>query len=323
MENTKLAPIIFFAYNRPWHTEKTLNALAQNDLADQSTLYIYVDGPKENATIEQIEQIKKVREVVQKKKWCKNVYVIIAEKNITCRKSIIDGISKVLSDHNSIIVIEDDILTSPHFLKYMNNSLRYYESRKSVFSISAHCPPPDKVIIPDDYQYDVYVSPRIFNWGWGTWVDRWNQVNWDKSFIPKFAQENYQIQAFHRGGEDLTRMLLEEYEGKTDVWDVQFSFAHFTNYAVSIVPCISYVKNIGLDGTGTHCGIVINDSTDISKAKKDPKFLEVLYLDSRIMNGIYSYFYPEKRALWKKVINRLSRILGGENIFTIKRKIYC
>lgn len=319
----ELAPILLFTYNRPWHTEQTLNALTLNHLSQKSTLYINVDGPKEDATVEQIERIKLVREIVREKKWCKDVIINIADKNITCRKSVITEVTRLLSENESLIVLEDDVVTSPYFLTYMNQALDYYKDRKSVFSISAHCPPPDKVIIPEDYEYDVYASPRIFNWGWGTWADRWNQVNWDKSFIPEFAKKKYQVKAFHRGGEDMTRMLIDEYAGKTDVWDAQFSYAHFANYALSIVPCLSYAKNIGLDGSGLHCSINNNDTTDISKAKENPRFLDVLYLDSRIMNSIYSYFYPKKRVLWKKIINRICRILKGKNVFFIKKKVYC
>lgn len=322
MKDLTLAPIVLFAYNRPAHTEKSLNALFCNDLANESKLFIFVDGPKQNATPEEKEKIKKVRDIVVSKNWCKEVIIKIAEENITCRKSIINGINEVLSIHDSIIVLEDDIITSPYFLKFMNKALNYYKNRKSVYSISAHCPPVDKVIIPKNYEYDVFASPRIFNWGWGTWADRWNQLNWDKSFIPEFSTKKYQVQAFHRGGEDLTRMLLEEYEGKTDVWDVQFSYAHFANYAISIVPCLSYTTNIGLDGTGTHCSLNKNYNIDITKAKIYPKFIDVLYLDSRIMNSIYSYFYPKNRAIYKRIINRISRTFMGRNFFNIKKKIY-
>ena len=48
-----LAPIVLFAYLRPFHTQKTLDALANNQLAKSSNLYIFIDGLKENATEEQ------------------------------------------------------------------------------------------------------------------------------------------------------------------------------------------------------------------------------------------------------------------------------
>lgn len=322
MDINNLAPIVLFCYNRPWHTEQTLDALMLNELSDKSTLYIFVDGPKLEASQIDKEQIKTVREIVKKKQWCKTVNISISESNISCRQSVINGITNVLANHNSVIVLEDDIVTSPYFLNYMNKALLYYENRKSVFSISANSPPPDKVLIPDNYKYDVYASPRIFNWGWGTWSDRWKQTEWDKSFIPDFAKKEYEVEAFHRGGADMLKMLIDEYDGKTDVWDAQYSYHHFANYALSIVPCVSYTRNIGLDGSGTHCGVVKDDKTDISMAKKNPVFLDVLYLDKRIINSISSYFYPRKRPIWKKIINRLSRAVGYKNIFVIKKKVF-
>jgi hypothetical protein len=42
-----LSPIVLFAYLRPAHTQKTLDALANNALAKQSILYVFVDGLKE------------------------------------------------------------------------------------------------------------------------------------------------------------------------------------------------------------------------------------------------------------------------------------
>ncbi len=317
-----LAPIVLFAYNRPWHTEQTFYALSKNRLAQDSDLFVYIDGAKENATKEDITKISEVKNLVEKQRDFKSITIITAKENIGCRNSIINGISEVLKQYKKVIVVEDDIYTSPYFLTYMNECLTYYEHKLTVYSISAHCPPPNKVIIPEDYQYDVYAYTRPFNWGWGTWSDRWFQEDWDKSFIPVFLNNQHQMKAFNRSGEDLSKMLKEEYEGKSDAWDVQFSFTHFKNNGISIVPCKSYVKNIGLDGSGTHCEIIENDLTDISQAIENPKLLDILYLDSRIMNAVYSYFYHKKRPIWKKIINRISRMLGGKNVFVLKKKIY-
>ena len=43
-----LAPIAFFAYKRPFHTQKTLESLIRNDLAAKSKIYVFIDGPKSN-----------------------------------------------------------------------------------------------------------------------------------------------------------------------------------------------------------------------------------------------------------------------------------
>lgn len=320
----KIYPIILFTYNRPWHTEQVLKALEQNELADKSHLIVFVDGPKGNIGAEQMDKINQVRELVKSKKWCGSVEYHIAEQNIGCRNSIIAGISQVLSEYDAAIILEDDIVTSPYFLKYMNTCLNYYKDFKSVFSISAYNLPSYRINIPISYNYDVYVSLRQQNWGWGTWKDIWENINWDKNFIKDFIKDETLVAAFNRGGDDLSRMLIEEFEGKSDAWDVQFSFHQFMHHGVSIIPCKSYTNNVGLDSSGTH---TINQNTslfvnDLSQALKNPRLLDVIYQDSRIINAFYNAYSSKKRPLWQKIINRLSRMLGGENIFVIKKKVY-
>ena len=316
------APIVLFVYNRPVHTQETINALSKNRLIGESVLYVYADGPKSEATTEDKESISEVRKLIRGIDWCKSIEIKEFERNVGCRDIIIAGITEVLRIHKKVIVLEDDIITSPMFLMYMNAALDFYGNRKSVFSISAHSHSPEKYQIPTDYKYDVYVSPRIFNWGWGTWEDRWIQTDWDFSYYESYREDKQQVDAFCRTGDDLHRMLCEEYNGQTSAWDIQFTFAHFMNHAVSIVPCIPFTQNIGLDGSGTHCTNIqkvdkqrLNESTDF-------KFLTVLYQDKRIVNLIYSSFISKSRPLWQRITNRIARQMGYKNIFILKNKIY-
>lgn len=317
-------PILFFAYNRPNHTLQVLQALKKNELANQSHLIVYVDGPKANASPEQLFQIEEVRRVVKQEQWCGSVEYHLAEQNIGCRNSIIQGISEVIKKHDAVIILEDDIVVSPYFLRFMNNSLSFYKNYQSVFSISGFNLPEKRIPIPEDYEYDVYVSLRQQNWGWGTWANRWQQVDWNKDYIANFLQNKHQVEAFNRGGDDLSKMLKEELDGKSQAWDIQFSFAQFFYHAVSIIPCRSYTQNIGLDNSGTH---TIDQSSeqlnsDISKAPEYARLLPVIYQDKRFVNAFYNAYCATKRPLWKKIINRLSRMLGGKSVFVIKKKIY-
>jgi len=318
-----LYPIILFVYNRPWHTEQVLQALQKNELADQSHLIIYADGAKLDATDEQKKQIEKVREVVQKEQWCKTVEYRFAKQNIGCRNSIIAGITEVLKEYEAAIILEDDIVTSPYFLRFMNTTLNFYKDKKSVYSISGMTLPSTRFQLPGDYVYDVFVSLRQLNSGWGTWSDRWLPIDWELDFVSSFIENEAMKNAYIRGGDDLIRMLLEQVEGKSDAWDIQFTYNHFKNHAVSIIPRFSYVDNIGGDGSGTH-HFDNNQGLrfDIEQALENPRLLDIIYEDKRIINAFYNAFTSKKRPLWQKAINRLSRLLGGKNIFIIKKKIY-
>ena len=273
-----LAPIALFVYNRPNHTEKTLEALSKNMYADESDLFIFCDGPKDGCSQQQRDNILAVLSVVKSRDWCKTTTVIQSDKNKGLANSIISGVTELLDKYGKVIVLEDDLVSSQWFLKYMNEALEFYESRKSVFSIGACRPPMNKMIIPSDYEYDVFVGLRSYSWGWATWKDRWDQVDWSMNYMESFLNHPEQTKAFNRAGEDMTKLLKMQYDGKIDSWAMRFGFAHFYQHAVAILPCIPYVDNIGFDGSGTHCGTVssINYSNDVPLAKENCRFLDVL-----------------------------------------------
>lgn len=319
----KIFPIILFAYNRPLHTEQVLQALKKNELADQSHLIVYVDGPKANATPEQIQKIEEVRRVVQQEQWCGSVEFHLAEQNIGCRKSIITGISHVLSQYDAAIILEDDIVTAPCFLNYMNTCLKVYQDKKAVFSISGMSPNENRFSLPDDYQYDVFFSHRQLNSGWATWADRWRMIDWSMDALNEMLADKRLLENYSRGGDDLIPMIKDQIAGRSDAWDIQFTYNHFIHHALSVIPRYSYIDNIGGDGSGTH-HLDANASLhfDLSKSIANPRLPQKIYEDKEIINAFYNVFCATKRPLWKKIINRLSRMLGGKSVFVIKKKIY-
>ena len=318
-----IAPVIVFAYNRPNHLKRTLEELAKNTLAKESVLYVFCDGAKPNASQEQIALVEKVREVANAATGFRELHAVCAKQNNGLANSIIGGVTDVINKHGRVIVLEDDLLTSPYFLKYMNTALDKYESYPAVFTISANRPPVNKMAIPEDYPYDVFVSLRPFSTGWATWKDKWNRIDWSLDYLEDFLKHPEQIKAFHHGGEDLTDMLLLQRDHKIDSWAIRYAFQHFYHHAVAVLPCVPYVDNIGFDGTGVHSG---TDETDFRNkvvlAPKNPRMLDVIYEDERIINAFYSYYCSNKRPLWQRAINTIYRKLGKPAPFVIKKKVY-
>ena len=318
-----LSPVILFTYNRPRHSEQTLTALTHNELADNSVLYIYCDGPKPDATTEQLEKINQVRKVVRKQKWCKEVHIIESDNNKGLANSIILGVTEVIDKYGKVIVLEDDLLTSRYFLKFMNEALDYYNGYPAVFSVSANRPPVSKMKIPDDYKYDVFACLRSYSTGWATWADRWKKVDWQMNLLEEFMKQPEQIEALNRAGDDMTDLILMQRDGKIDSWAMRFGFAHFVHHAVAILPCISYIDNIGFDGTGIHSGTIAETyHNDVSKPKREVRFLDIIYEDKRIINTFYNAFCAKKRPLWKKGINCFFSKIGMKPVFVIKKKVY-
>jgi hypothetical protein len=316
------APIVLFTYNRPHHLQKTLEALKQNELAPSSILHIYSDGPKEDKQEDNRKRISEVRELIRKEQWCGEVRIIEYEANKGLAASIKTGVNEVIQRYGRVIVLEDDLVTSPFFLNYMNEALDFYENRKAVFSISGYCLPPNKLRIPLDYPYDVFVSLRNSSWGWATWTDRWNQIDWNINAYESIHSDPNIKEAFNRGGDDVFGLLESLKTGKLDIWSIQFTLAHFVNHAVSIVPVQSFIDNIGLDGSGENCRPSYSLKNMQLCKKKEYKFLDVLYEDKRLINSFYNAYCHKKRALWQKTINQIARNLGFNKIFLIKKKIY-
>jgi hypothetical protein len=51
--------------------------------------------------------------------------------------SIIEGVTRIINEYGKIIVLEDDLVTTPNFLDFMNQSLDYYKNSITIQSISA------------------------------------------------------------------------------------------------------------------------------------------------------------------------------------------
>jgi GT2 family glycosyltransferase len=248
-ENDKaLAVIVFFVYNRPWHTRQTLEALSKNYLADKSKLFIYSDGPKEDATEDQLENIKEVRELIHERKWCGEVHIIEAKKNKGLTYSIIDGIKEVISKYEKIIVLEDDILVSQGFLKYMNESLRIYENDEKVYGISGYAYPNMEKSLPETFFLQMGSS-----WGWGTWLRAWKKFNLNVPELITKVKSSPNYKKFDVGDYPFFDMLMSQNKEFPDTWDIQWYASLFIDDALFLFPKKSLSKNIGFDNSGTHC----------------------------------------------------------------------
>jgi GT2 family glycosyltransferase len=158
-----LAPIIVFIYNRPEHTQKTLSALSANFLAKESILYIYSDGPKQNASETEKQIILETRKIALSEKWCGEIQFIQSDYNKGLADSIITGVTDVVSKHGKVIVLEDDLVTSPYFLTYMNDALVLYADKSTVWHISGYMYP----LSPQGLM-DAFFWRTMDCWGWAT-----------------------------------------------------------------------------------------------------------------------------------------------------------
>jgi len=280
-----LAPIVLFVYNRLDHTRQTVEALQKNELAKESELFIYCDNAKnEDARV----KVDEVRAYVDRIDGFKKVTIIKREKNWGLADSIIDGVTKIVNEYGKIIVLEDDLVTSPYFLKFMNETLEIYEIREDIFSVTGFNYPKNVLNIPSYYKDELYLSYRCMSWSWGTWKDRWDKVDWNVKGFEQLKNDKIKIDKFNRGGQDLFPMLKSQIEGKIDSWAIRFCLAHSMNDSFCVYPVKSLVNNEGFDGSGVHCG---NDNGDRLKNDlgdiENKKIKEDIVLDEKIIENFY------------------------------------
>lgn len=251
-----LAPVVLFVFNRPGHTRRTIDSLKRNLLASSSELFVFSDGPRGP---EDESDVQAARASVEHVEGFKSVTIFQQAVNRGLAESVIEGVSDVIRQFGSAIVVEDDLQFSPYFLSYMNEALARYSQDERIFSIGGYSPP---LQMPEGYVEDSYLSYRCCTWGWATWRDRWEKVDWKVADFDRLCMDQNMIDRFNRGGDDMFQILRQQMAGKISSWGIRWDYAHFKNDAYCFRPTFSIVGNTGNDGTGIHCGAT--DKFDVS-----------------------------------------------------------
>lgn len=286
MYNIQNAPVILFVYNRPDHTMQTLNALDNNIDADKSELYIFSDYAKNSQDIDAVLKVRAKLREFEKKSHFKIIHICEAKEHKGLAGSIITGVSDIISQYGQAIVLEDDLVTSVDFLKFMNGALRYYEAEEKVWSIAGYTP---DLKCLSKYKKDVYMCLRAGSWGWATWKDRWDSVDWEVKDYADFIGNKKKKRQFKKRGYNLPDMLERQMQGKIDSWAIRFCYEQFKQNKVTVNPTVSRIKNIGLDGTGTHGGISEKWKVHLNEKEQDIHYIPI-EMNKKLINSYYTFF---------------------------------
>ena len=241
-----LAPILLFTYKRLETLKQTVEALGQNELASESDLFIFSDGAKKENDKETIQE---VREYIKTIKGFKSVTISESKTNRGLANSIIAGVNTVLELHDKAIVLEDDLLTTPNFLNFMNCCLHHYSDDKKVFSVSGFSFDFKK---DNTSENDAYFLNRSWSWGWATWKDRWEGIDWEVKDYESFRRDRKARHEFAKAGSDVNKMLDAQMQEKLDSWAIRWIYHQFKINGLTVYPLLSKVSNTGFDANATH-----------------------------------------------------------------------
>ena len=298
-----LAPVVIFSYDRPKHLQQTLDALAKNECADQSDLFIFCDGAKDNAPVEQLARIKENRKVAHATNGFKSVTIVERSKNIGLKANIVGAVTEIVNKYGRIITLEDDIVTSRGFLRFMNEALEMYKDDEKVMHISGYMWP-HRLPLPETFFYQVPYPGG----GLATWKRAWQYYDDDAAKL--YHKWENRWDEFNKFGADyLSKQLVANYEGRMNTWFIKWHAALLERGGFTLYPGKSLTNNIGFDETATNSGTT--NAFDIAKPAEQIRVKRKAIYESRLAaHEIYAFYqgrwYNKRRreALLKKILFR-------------------
>jgi hypothetical protein len=305
MKVDNYAPVALFVYNRPWHTQQTVTALLANPEAVKTPLYIFSDAAK---TENEVQAVAQVREFLREITGFQSVTIIEREENFGLARSIIDGVTFVCDKHEQVIVLEDDLVTSPYFLSYMNSGLEKYKDEQQVISLHAYVYPTEQNLP------EIFFLKAAHSWGWATWKRGWQLFEPDGSkLLNELQKRKLTYQFDFDGSYPYTKMLKNQIAGKNNSWAIRWYASAFLNDKLTLYSGRSLVHNIGMDGSGVHCSVT---NTFSSQVANTPIVFNPISIEENlpVKQEIAKFFKQTRLSLPVRIIRKVLSKLRSKNI---------
>lgn len=299
----KLSPVLLYVYNRPQHLRRCVESLLDNELAKESEVFIFSDAAKD---VEDAEAVSQVRQYIHSLSGFGKIHITERDENWGLARSIIDGVTTVISEYGRVIVVEDDLVVAPYFLQFMNDALEMYKDEERVGHIQA-CDFTNDTSLPD-----TFLIKWTGSWGWATWDRAWKHFNPDgKELLWNLEAGHLTRQFDFNGRYGFTRMLRRQIEGKNNSWAIRWNASLFLMDMLSLNVGKSLVQNTGFDGSGTNCG---GGGLYASTLYEQPLPVEKISpieenLEAR---AAYERYYKRTNSFMAKAIRRIKRTLKGD-----------
>ena len=242
------APIVIFCFNRPRHLESLFKTLIRNHTIYLGNLYVFIDGPRDSSDVELINDVFVTAENFES--HFKSMNIIRREKNIGSAANIIDGITQILEKYSSVIVLEDDLILSKYFLKYMNDTLSKYSNVSNIYHISGFSEFNDY-----DSNAKAFFGRGMNCWGWATWKDKWDNLETDVDKLIGVMTKDDILKLNFDGSCDFYSQLIQNKIGVLNTWAIFWYVSIFKNGGLCLHPNRALSVNMGNDGSGERVGL--------------------------------------------------------------------
>jgi hypothetical protein len=295
------APIVLFVFARPEHTRRTLEALKANVMAPESDLIVYADGARQPA---QEARVREVREIVRATSGFRSVKLVERDTNVGLARNIVEGVTRACDEHGRVIVLEDDIVTSPQFLTFMNGALDHFAGEPRVWHVCGWNYPVDAAGLGDAFLW------RVMNcWGWGTWKDRWQHFSKDPArLVTTWSRD--QIKRFNLdGAHEFWAQVTANHRGKINTWAIFWYASIFERGGLCLNPAQTLAQNIGQDGSGDNCP---DDVLYWSELQSKSAFTWPATLEENALavSRVQRFYRDSIPTPYQRVVGRLKRLVS-------------
>jgi Glycosyl transferase family 2 len=297
---TGCAPIALFAYMRPEHLRLTVESLRANAEAKASHLTVFCDAAKKPEHQDGVDAVRAFADTID---GFASVTVVRRERNLGLAASIIDGVTRLTEAHGRVIVVEDDLLLSRHFLRYMNDALDLYADDARVASVHGYCYPVGRALP------ETFFLRGADCWGWATWQRAWRHFRPDgAALLAELESRGLTHEFDYDGRYGFTRMLRDQIAGRNDSWAIRWHASCYLAGLLTLYPGRSLVHNIGNDASGTHC----DERTDYAQtvaAEPVPVRAQPVEVSTSARDAFVAFFRAGRPSPVTRVARALRRVL--------------
>lgn len=302
-ETNTYAPILLFVYNRPEHVKSLIRCLQANEEAAHSSLFIYADAAKGEEDKASVEEVRSFAHSIE---GFASVKIVERKENWGLARNVIDGVTTIVKQYGRVIVLEDDLVVAPYFLRFMNDALETYKDEPKVGHIQA-CDFTQDPTLPD-----TFLIKWTGSWGWATWDRAWKFFNPNgEDLLRQLEKKNLTTTFDFNGKYGFTRMLRRQIEGKNNSWAIRWNASLFLADILSLNVGKALVQNNGFDGTGTNCG---GGGLYSSNLWMKPLEVKKIYpiQENKEARKVYERYYARTNSFCAKALRRIKRTLKGD-----------
>lgn len=242
---TALAPIALFVYRRTESLTRLLDSLEASPEFADSQVFIFSDGARNPQAIDDVAAVRRL----VKARLRPNMTIVEAPENAGLARSIIRGVTELCNDHGRVIVLEDDLIVSPHILTWFNAGLDRFEHDKQVMQVSGHVFGGGSL----DHRTSGFLIPLATSWGWATWRRAWDQFLPEGDAREELKSDRALRRSFDLGGVyPFARMMERQLRGELDSWAIRWYWSMFRVRGLGLYPPQTLVLNVGDDRLATH-----------------------------------------------------------------------